>query len=460
MAAKQVSLDDLINSLDPQIRALLEEDTREVLDKRPTILDISYKSLLLNNKDSVEDFKIFHATLLKIIQEKVPRSYTSIEAVPRGYFQGSKPYLVYINGGPERQFLIAKSVGPIRTFITDKISKDPRLVDSIFGLRKEETEVLNRKGIPTGDVKTKLITKVDIGHAATQGELAPVAVSPLAYKLYGLIEYGEITGSPVAKYATDALNKLYALQADIEYSFKNNAPQVIEAGEKTLGDLFVVVTLHTSDINQQFSDQEKRIYADVKRKIALLANKAIRDRFLMQNIEGSNTIAQDIEQALVSVLKTGKVKLAKHTANKGKSKKQQINANKGVETATKIVSKVAKPGAITKPPPSANLINLAVLINSQLQDVISANMGDGNSRNVLNYRTGRFASTVKVEQLSMSKAGMITAFYSYMKNPYATFSAGGRQAIPASRDPKLLIAKSIRQIAEQVVTNRLRAVPL
>jgi hypothetical protein len=53
---------------------------------------------------------------------------------------------------------------------------------------------------------------------------------------------------------------------------------------------------------------------------------------------------------------------------------------------------------------------------------------------------------------------MITAFYSYMRNPYATFSAGGRQETPKTRDPKLLIAKSIREIAAQAVTNRLRAV--
>jgi hypothetical protein len=55
---------------------------------------------------------------------------------------------------------------------------------------------------------------------------------------------------------------------------------------------------------------------------------------------------------------------------------------------------------------------------------------------------------------------MISAFYSYMKNPYATFSSGGRQSNPSSRDPKLLISKSIRQIAEQVVSNKLRAVAL
>jgi hypothetical protein len=85
-------------------------------------------------------------------------------------------------------------------------------------------------------------------------------------------------------------------------------------------------------------------------------------------------------------------------------------------------------------------------------------MGDGDSRNVLNYRTGRLAGSAKVEYMSQSRAGMITAFYSYMKNPYATFSDGGRQQNPKSRDPKLLISKSIREIAAQQVGNLLRAV--
>jgi hypothetical protein len=109
---------------------------------------------------------------------------------------------------------------------------------------------------------------------------------------------------------------------------------------------------------------------------------------------------------------------------------------------------------------ATNLLSLTNLINSQLQDVISANMGDGNNKTVLNYRTGRFASTVKAEHSTMSREGMITVFYSYMKNPYATFSAGGRQSVPKSRDPKLLIARSIRDITKEAVTNKLRAVSI
>lgn len=110
--------------------------------------------------------------------------------------------------------------------------------------------------------------------------------------------------------------------------------------------------------------------------------------------------------------------------------------------------------------PAPSISNLRDLINSQLQDVISANMGSGTARNVLNYRTGRLASSARVESLSVSRQGMITAFYSYMKNPYATFSDGGKQSIPKSRDPKLLISKSIRQIAQQLAIDKMRAVSL
>jgi len=45
-----------------------------------------------------------------------------------------------------------------------------------------------------------------------------------------------------------------------------------------------------------------------------------------------------------------------------------------------------------------------------------------------------------------------------MKNPYQTFEPGFRQGSPTSRDPKLLISQSIREIAASKVGNRLRAV--
>ena len=107
-----------------------------------------------------------------------------------------------------------------------------------------------------------------------------------------------------------------------------------------------------------------------------------------------------------------------------------------------------------------SLASLQRLLDANLVQQIKQNMGDGSRRDVLNLRSGRFAESVKVERLSKSREGMITAFYTYMKNPYATFSQGGAQQVPSTRDPKLLISKSIREIATQQVANRLRAVAI
>lgn len=183
-------------------------------------------------------------------------------------------------------------------------------------------------------------------------------------------------------------------------------------------------------------------------------------RYILNHKKSPNII-EYAKYSLLSTLKGEPVQKYKSKARQSSTTKDKVNkqAISGIVKGKAKLPSLPKP--VTQPPkPPTNLLRLTNLINSQLQDVISANMGDGSSTNILNYRTGRFASTVKVETISMSRQGMITAFYSYMKNPYATFSAGGRQSSPATRDPKLLIARSIREIAQQMVANRLRAVSL
>jgi hypothetical protein len=181
------------------------------------------------------------------------------------------------------------------------------------------------------------------------------------------------------------------------------------------------------------------------------------EKFLITS--GSNTVLEDIAEGLANIMQFGKAKLTKHPKRQPKTPKKLINKPASLPVNSGLKVKVPQP--ISTPAVGAtNLINLLGIINSQLQDVISANMGDGSSRSLLNYRTGRFASSATVKNLSESRNGMITAFYSYMKNPYATFSSGGRQQSPQTRDPKLLISKSIREIAQQQVANRLRAVAI
>lgn len=459
MANRKVSLKDLIDDLDPAIREALSEDLRETLNKRPHVLDISYRALRINNQNqySEEHFKEIYDTVIQIVSEKAARKYGSIEEIPRNYFMGSQGYLVYVDGGPNQRLLMAKSFKAIRTFISDNVTSDPRLEGTIFGQRiKSQKAIKNRAGKPTGDFETEYVSNLELGHIATGGTGEEYLTSPLAQKLLGLMDYGELNGNTMlTKYAEEALNKVYSIQADAEYAFKNTTPEALQGVEKTFGKLYVVVTLHTFDVNQAFSNEEAEIFVELKRKIAMLASKPLVANY-MKDMMSSNTMLEDIEQAIVSILKTGKANLKRHTTKKSNTPKKQLAKKQNLPAKQKITGKTKAPKET--PQTSVNLISLQNLLNSQLQDVISANMGDGSSRSLLNYRTGRFASTAEVKRLSISREGMITAFYDYMKNPYATFSTGGKQEYPRSRDPKLLISRSIRQIAAEVVNNRLRAV--
>jgi hypothetical protein len=164
-----------------------------------------------------------------------------------------------------------------------------------------------------------------------------------------------------------------------------------------------------------------------------------------------NKTIYNIKPTLVGkkTTKITKPKSHKQDIQKLKKLKQELEKAKPDPGRIKVVVDV---------PESLNLVNLQNLINSELQETIRKNMGTGSSRNVLNYRTGRFAGSAKVENISESRQGMLTAFYSYMKYPYQTFEPGFRQGTPESRNPKLLISKSIREIAAAQVTRQLRAV--
>jgi hypothetical protein len=155
------------------------------------------------------------------------------------------------------------------------------------------------------------------------------------------------------------------------------------------------------------------------------------------NFTQKNTLKSSNKKKSVGTVKTVKVK---------------INTSTGKIAPANIQIPAISKASVT------NLLNLQNLINQDLAKQIQSNMGTGNSTRVLNYRTGRFAESAEVKYMSESRAGMITAFYSYMRNPYGTFAEGGAQESPASRNPKLLIAKSIRQLAGVQVANRMRAV--
>lgn len=292
------------------------------------------------------------------------------------------------------------------------------------------------------------------------------------------------------------------LEIELQYSKDNKAAgDLLTTAGKSLNDLIKAVSSQNVSRDTELTDGFRRLVISLKpltdvviAKAAQLQNvpssKELSDQILgdaralnelasaLVNTKGSPSIVESIGKNIASIVKTGKVlekvttKVTQKVSKTSKDKDiEQLNATlKQVGAALKKVkaeiqkqNKISGTKVVSGSQPSEklqrmpSLTSLQAYINENIQSVVSANMGGGTERNVLNYRTGRFAESVKVESLSQSRQGMITAFYTYMKNPYQTFEPGFKQGSPESRDPRLLISKSIREIVATKVSNKLRA---
>ena len=96
-------------------------------------------------------------------------------------------------------------------------------------------------------------------------------------------------------------------------------------------------------------------------------------------------------------------------------------------------------------------INLMALINQKLPQTVAKNMGEPRLVN----RTGRFASSARVTDITSTKQGFPSIGYTYEKNPYSVFErTSGTRFASVERDPRDLIEGSVREIASQMLVGR------
>ena len=104
--------------------------------------------------------------------------------------------------------------------------------------------------------------------------------NPLIDKITGLLDFASLSSNRVLEnYVSEALNKVYSIQANIDYNFKNNTPETLEKFESVLGNMYVVITLQSYDVNQNFSRAEAQIFRELERKISQLASKQLLEKF-------------------------------------------------------------------------------------------------------------------------------------------------------------------------------------
>ncbi len=99
-----------------------------------------------------------------------------------------------------------------------------------------------------------------------------------------------------------------------------------------------------------------------------------------------------------------------------------------------------------------NFMQLAGLINQKLPKTVMKNMKPPGLENV----TGRFASSVRVTDVTATPKGFPSIGYTYEKNPYQVFEMGQGAAPWATldRDPRNVIDRSIREIAAEMAIGR------
>jgi hypothetical protein len=392
---------------------------RKELDKNIHVADISFGAL----KQSVSTLDEYeHYVLLDAFNAAASFRSTSLHNAIKQVKSDTWKGLVYVSDAVYGDFLIAVSYKALQQYS----SKILKAISSSFP---------NLSPLLGQDPSGKTLARV--GHIADSFSHAN---TPLLEKLKDI--YKRLPQVASNKVISQALSLQSVHTFDVEYNF--NREDVSANLSSILGRGTILVTIQSDARNSALAKIEAEINRNV---INYLTSEEFKSDVLVE--PGSNTILEDIDWVMRKALDPKLKQPEKHR------KKPTAKKSAKVKDTAKVLPLAAPRLEL---PAQTNLTSLQNLINRQLQDVISANMGDGDSRSVLNYRTGRLAGSARVERLTQSRSGMITAFYSYMKNPYATFSEGGQQPNPRSRDPKLLISRSIREIAATKVANQLRAV--
>jgi len=399
-----------------------------------------------NRNPTFNGYKVYKLTSKRVGQ----KSIAMLEKV-----RNSKAYSFVVVTSPDKSV----TYEPAKDYVGYKISED--------------LDEQDYNGSPAIVLDTRLLSVADVGHAYFMG--VATGQTPSGNKLN--IPQEIVDAFSLDSQQSSRVNKAFLkLQQDlnkvhgaINFDFyKKTLQKEVEKAVKVAGinnpniKGAIVVVFQNYKINNDLSTKESSILAEFN---ALITQEIL-------DIPGSNTLKQDLidiysNKVFVPLLELGGKAIKKLVPTSNLAVKQDIKLKTSVTqtkrrypTISRSRAKVNIPQAVIRNTQGrfTSLANLQTLLNLALSQQIQQNMGTGTSKNVLNYRSGRFAESAQVTSMSQSREGMITAFYTYQRNPYGTFSEGGAQSSPRTRDPKLLISKSIREVLATQVNNRMRAV--
>ena len=290
--------------------------------------------------------------------------------------------------------------------------------------------------------KTKILQPIDKNDFLDVGHMGNSAIqTQRVSEARDLLIGGYEDGNAVVQ------NYIKQLSGSLKFSLKRLKPK-----RKVGGKEVTEIGLEFSGGNRAVEDVPEDLKNLEKDLEAAIADVAVR----FASDPASPSYIDDIEQQVINNfadMPGKKVGLKKRkVSRKGRktSIKKDTKGSRGDSLSGTTKTEAIKAGKREQRKQSP--INLMTLINSKLPQTVRKNMGFP----ALENRTGRFASSPRVVDVSQTAKGFPSVGYTYQRQPYGVFeaSSGSRFADP-DRDPRTLIDKSIREIAAEMVSGRL-----
>ena len=314
---------------------------------------------------------------------------------------------------------------------------------SINAVKNTMLTYFTSNGLLTDNQKKELSKNVHKGHGMKGSAVSQVEISnamtsiPLDYK----DELRESFGA-FAKKAEIPKN----IRREIDKLFVSHT-QIVTQDGKLKDDYVSSVAFQ---LGKENIGKDAKFEKAVKKAFRDFANDYAKN---LVNEKGSSTLKQKITKVTLDKFdskefikvtsKDKKVSLKTNHKTTNKGKKQKVGkarVSQGGKTPRKV-----RFGAGASSAPLA----MIQAFNAKLPSKLAKNMKSP----ALNYRTGRFASSVNVVDAVLTPQGFPSFGYTYQKNPYQTFEPGYAMG-SVERDPRKLIDRTMREIAVEFAIGR------
>jgi len=216
------------------------------------------------------------------------------------------------------------------------------------------------------------------------------------------------------------------------------------------------VSLASSAVNAADKDASKARIAKLRQALEE-ALQELSDNGILADLPGSDSFKKIKEKEVINDILDPFRRIKNVTVSKkNKIKHSKTNTSQKVTGSPKVAvvkakARRAKARRKQKAGAASRPLELLGVFNQRLPETVRRNMQEP----ALVNRTGTFASSVKVTEIQKTPKGFPSIGYTYKRDPYEVFEVGsGNTRATPERDPRILIDKSIREIAAQFAIGR------